>query len=66
MARTISRSAPAPGAQGTLGGVATPTGSRPGRRQMTLDDGTYMWILVILEAGAIAMLRSIFSRYHGG
>lgn len=31
-----------------------------------MDDGTYMWILVAIELGVIAFLRSTFSRYHGG
>lgn len=64
--RTVSRSAPSANTQGSLGGAATPTGSRPGRRQIALDDGMYMWILVAIEVGAIAFLRSTFSRYHGG
>lgn len=49
-----------------MGGVATPTGSRPGKRQLSFDDGTYMWILVAIEISMIAFLRSSFSRYHGG
>lgn len=66
MPRTVSRSSPSPGTQGTLGGVATPTGSRPGRRQMVMDDGAYMWVLVFLEVGVIAFFRNAMSRYHGG
>lgn len=66
MPRTVSRSAPSAATQGTFGGAPAPTGSRPGRRQVTMDDGMYMWILVFLEVGAIAFLRSTFSRYHGG
>lgn len=66
MARSVTRSAPAPGMQGTLGGVAAPTGSRPGRRQMVMGDEVYMWILVAAEVAFIAFFRSMFSRYHGG
>lgn len=64
--RTVSRSAPGAGTQGTMGGAPAPTGSRPGKRQAAMDDGTYMWILVAIELGVIAFLRSTFSRYHGG
>jgi len=61
-------SAPAPGAQGTLGGVAQPTGRGPGskRRNLAVGDEMYLWILVFVEVGIIAWLRATFSRYHGG
>ena len=58
--------APGPGQQGTMGGPSPAVGSRPGRRQMKLGDEQYLWVLVIIEVGAIAWLRSMFSRYHGG
>jgi hypothetical protein len=63
-----STSAPPPGAQGTLGGRAQPTGAGPGklRRNMVVGDEMYLWILVLAEVGAIAWLRNTFSRYHGG
>lgn len=64
--RTVSRSAPSAGTSGTMGGAPQPTGSRPGRRQVSMDDGMYMWILVLLEVGVVAFLRNTFSRYHGG
>lgn len=62
----VSRSAPSAGTQGTMGGIATPTGSRPGRRTMAMGDEVYLWILVAAEVALIGFLRSTFSRYHGG
>lgn len=66
MARTISRAAPGPGVQGTMGGPAPATGSRPGKRTMQFGDEVYLWILVAVEAALIGAFRSIFKRYHGG
>lgn len=63
--RTSSRSAPGPGTQGTMGGVSA-IGPRPGKSMTILGDEVYLWILVVLEVGAIMFLRSAFSRYHGG
>jgi len=55
-----------PGTQGTLGGAARAVGARPGKYAMQFGEEVYLWILVIAEVGAIAWLRSMFSRYHGG
>jgi hypothetical protein len=49
--------------QGTMGGMAM---GRPGRPQFNLGDEMYLWVLVILEVFATAMLRQKFRRYHGG
>jgi hypothetical protein len=56
----------APGTQGTLGGIRTAVGGRPGSRSMPMGDEVYLWILLALEVGAISWLRATFSRYHGG
>lgn len=67
MARMQSRSAPGPGVQGTMGGPSPAVGPRPGKRlPMPMGDEMYLWILVGLEVLSISMLRSMFSRYHGG
>lgn len=70
MARVMSRSAPAAATQGTLGGTATPTGSRPGRTAKVnmgaAGDAVYLWILIALELAVIAGFRNRLSRYHGG
>lgn len=50
---------------GTLGGKSA-IGRKPGRSGMKLGDEQYLWILVFLEVGAIAWLRSAFRRRHGG
>lgn len=65
MPRT-SRSAPGPGVQGTMGGPAPAVGPRPGKRYPAFGDEVYLWVLIGLEVGAIAFLRSAFKRYHGG
>lgn len=51
---------------GMLGGVKQAVGSAPGRKPLMLGDEMYLWILVLLEVGAITWARSAFSRYHGG
>lgn len=61
-----TRSAPSPGVSGTLGGIPSAVGARPGRRQVQLGDEMYLWILVLLEVGFISYFRSVLSRYHGG
>lgn len=66
MPRTMSRSAPGAGTQGTMGGGAVPTGSRPGRRSTVMGDEVYLWILIFAELAVIAFFRNTFSRYHGG
>jgi hypothetical protein len=50
--------------QGTMGGIAA--SGRPGRPQIMVGDEMYLWILVLLEVGAQAILRKQFRRYHGG
>lgn len=60
-----SASAPSPGAQGMLGGIKA-VGSRPGTRSFAFGDEAYLWVLVLLEVGAIGWLRNTFSRHHGG
>ena len=61
-----SNTTPSGGPQGTQGGVRQAVGSRPGSRPVQLGDEMYLWILVGLEVGAIAWLRSAFRRHHGG
>lgn len=53
-------------AGGTMGGVATAAGPRPGKRYTILGDEVYLWILIAVELTAIGFFRSLFSRYHGG
>jgi hypothetical protein len=48
------------------GGLRAGIGTRPGRMQVQLGDEAYLWVLVLLEVGAIAWLRSAFRRHHGG
>jgi hypothetical protein len=49
--------------QGTPGGKA----HRPGLRQpVAVGEEMYLWILVFIEVGVIAWMRSYFRRYHGG
>lgn len=50
---------------GTPGGRAA-GGGRPGRPQLQLGDEIYLWILVLLEVGAMGWLRHNFRRRHGG
>jgi len=57
---------PTSGAQGTLGGIAQAIGTRPGGMQIKIGDEGYLWLLIALEVGAIAWLRSAFRRHHGG
>lgn len=64
--RVMSRSAPGPGVQGTMGGPAPAVGPRPGKSMTILGDEVYLWILVLAEVAAIMFLRSAFARYHGG
>lgn len=67
--RTVSRSSysrSAPSAGGTMGGMATAVGPRPGKRSNAYGDEVYLWILVIAEAALVGVFRSIFARYHGG
>jgi len=33
---------------------------------LTFGDEMYLWLLILLEIGAIAFLRNHFRRYHGG
>jgi len=54
-----------PIAGGTLGGKSA-MGLRPGRYPIKIGDEGYLWILVLLEVGAIAWLRHAFRRRHGG
>ena len=73
MARTIlgrnsQSSNPSPGNAapgGTFGGRKIATGATPGMRLAIGDEG-YLWILVLIEVFAIAVLRKKFKRYHGG
>ena len=51
--------------QGTLGGVAPAAGRRPGLK-LQAGDEVYLWVLVILEVLAMALLRNHFRRFHGG
>lgn len=51
--------------QGTPGGIRQAVGSRRGI-QMKFGPEVYLWILVVLEVGAMALLRKNFRRYHGG
>ena len=51
--------------QGTLGGVKSAAGRKPGNKLMVGDEG-YLWILLLLELVAMAFLRKHFRRYHGG
>lgn len=51
---------------GMLGGVKQAVGSAPGRKPLMLGDEMYLWILVLLEVGAVFWGRSALSRYHGG
>lgn len=66
--RTPAASNPNPSGipQGTVGGQAMPTSSKPGRSQIMLGDEMYLWVLVLLEVGFLAFLRNRFRRYHGG
>ena len=54
------------GPQGTLGGIKSAIGARPGSVPIKLGDEVYLWILVLVEVGLIAWLRSTFKRHHGG
>ena len=40
-----------------------PEGYRAG---LKIGDEQYLWLLVLLEVGLLALLRSTFSRQHGG
>lgn len=51
---------------GTMGGKNRGIGSRPGMPKINLGDEMYLWILVLLEVGAMAWLRQQFRRHHGG
>jgi hypothetical protein len=53
-------------AQGTMGGPAPAAGARPGSRPVLVGDEFYLWVLVLLEVGAMAFLRNKFRRRHGG
>lgn len=53
-------------AQGTMGGQAMASSSKPGRSMLSLSDEHYLWGLLFLELGALAFLRNRFRRYHGG
>lgn len=52
------------GTGGTLGGIKA-AGSRPGTKLMVGDE-MYLWLLVLLEVGALAALRQKFRAHHGG
>lgn len=66
--RNPAASNPAPSglSQGTMGGTAMAGSSKPGRSLLMLGDEVYLWGLIALEVGAMAILRNHFRRYHGG
>lgn len=73
--RVPSTSNPTPSGirQGTMGGLgAMPnsTATPPHRVKpgggMAVGDEVYLWLLVFIEVGVIALLRNHFRRYHGG
>ena len=73
MARTVlgrnaykSNTTPQGGAGGTMGGMPSASGGRPGRRQILLGDELYLWILVFIEAGGIGWARTYLKKRHGG
>jgi hypothetical protein len=49
--------------QGTPGGT---TRAMAGSMTSSMGSEMYLWVLVILEVGAIAWLRKSFRRHHGG
>lgn len=55
----------APG--GTMGGKPNAkVGRRPGARPVNVGSEMYLWVLVIVEALLVGILRKQFRRHHGG
>ena len=52
--------------QGTQGGRARATGSRPGIPSLNMGDEFYLWALVLIEVFVMGYLRQHFRRHHGG
>lgn len=52
--------------QGTMGGIATAAGARPGSRPMLLGQEVYLWALLIIEVAVMGYFRRHFRRNHGG
>jgi hypothetical protein len=53
------------GMAGTPGGRKSAAGAGPGSMLAVGDEG-YLWLLVIIEAVVMGILRKRFKRYHGG
>jgi hypothetical protein len=62
---TASNTNPTGVPQGTLGGIRM-KGRRPGSINMMPGEEVYLWILVGLEVGFLAMMRKKMRRHHGG
>lgn len=37
-----------------------------GGKSLAVGDEHYLWALVLLEVGALVLMRQMFKRYHGG
>jgi hypothetical protein len=66
---------PSKAGTGSVGGMGGTIGGKPsmaagrvkaGGKQVMLGDEVYLWILVLLEVGAMAWARQSFRRHHGG